>query len=210
MWTGSLTPLLWIGRIFSVYGPIAGVGGLSALAYGLFAHQMHGAAGALSAVGLIHGVVFTGVGQWALHMRRKVLRLAPPEVVRERYGLEPAALQQLAAERNVRPQLILNGEPYYEPADVVEALSLLRASSAAQAAPDSLLRAAGGAGVPRQDALLRASGEPHSVHDEAARTAASEYQAATLDLKRFEASHRPANGSQDVQVSNAVHRGPAG
>lgn len=120
-WTGSLTPLKWVGTIFSIYGPIAGVGGLAALAYLLINHSWTAPALPLMLVGLIHGVLFTGIGQWALSMRRNILRLSTAEEVSVTYGVDTRAVHELAAQRNIRPRIILNDEPYFDPTEFVDA-----------------------------------------------------------------------------------------
>ena len=155
-WAGSVTPLKWIGTIFSIYGPIAGVGGLAALAYMLVTHSWSAPALPLMLEGLIHGVVFTSIGQWALSMRRHILRLVRAEDVSAKYGVEAKELQELTLQRNIRPHIILNDEPYYDPTEFVDALSLLRASSAQQISPATLLRPASGALESQSDDLLRA------------------------------------------------------
>ena len=114
MWTGSEKPLLWLGRIFSAYGPLAGLGGLIALLYGLLTQRLAGGAGTLAAVGLIHGVVFTGIGQWALGMYRRIRTYAQTQQVCAQLGIDEATLQQVTQERDIKPRIIINEKPYYD------------------------------------------------------------------------------------------------
>lgn len=143
-WTGSVKPLYWTGIICSIYGPIAGILVLSAAFYALLFRHLTEPAMTLIGVGLIHFVLFAAIGQWALAMRRHVLRLKPAEEVSAELGVDAAALRELAEQRSIKPRIILNDKPYYDPTEFVDALSLLRASSARQADPGSLLHAAAG------------------------------------------------------------------
>jgi hypothetical protein len=156
-WTGSIKPLYWIGSIFGIYGPIAAVLGIAAFLYALIFAQLSGPAMVLAGVGLLHGVIFTSIGQWALGMRRHILRLKPAEEVAAQHGVDAATLRELAEQRNIKPRMILNDQPYYDPTEFVDALSLLRAGSAPPTDPASLLHPVTGSTENRGDELLRAS-----------------------------------------------------
>ena len=157
-WTGSIKPLRWIEIAFTTYGPIAGLTGVGAILYCLVTWHFAGAPLSLATVGLTHGLVFTSVGLAARHMRRHVSRLAPADQVGASLGLDEKALVRLAEQRNIRPRIILNEEPYYDPTDFVDALSLLRGSSAQSTAPDLLLRPAQSVGETTcPTSLLRAT-----------------------------------------------------
>ena len=155
-WTGSVKPLSWIGRIFCVYGPIAGAGGLIVLLHALLTGHFAGGATTLMTVGFIHAAVFTSIGLWARSMHRYVSRLLPAEEISASLGLNDANLRELATQRNIRPRIILNEQPYYDPTEFVDALSLLRASSLRQASPETLLRPMSGSSELAYDELLRA------------------------------------------------------
>ena len=155
-WTGSITPLKWVGTIFSIYGPIAGMAGVFAFLYGLLTQQLSGPLMTIVGVGLAHGVVFTSIGQWALAMHRHIMRLQRADEVSAKLGIDEATLRGLAAQRNIQPRIILNDQPYYDPTEFVDALSLLRASSAQHAGPAALLRPVAGALESQSEDLLRA------------------------------------------------------
>jgi hypothetical protein len=156
-WTGSEKPLLWLGRIFTAYGPIAGLGGLIALLYGLVSGTLAGGAGTLGMVGLIHGVVFTGIGLWALAMYRRIRTLSRPEQVCATLGLDDTLLEKIVVEKGIKPRIIINERPYYDLNDFTDAGLLLRASSAPAAQPETLLRPASGSAEAAPDTLLRAA-----------------------------------------------------
>ena len=156
-WTGSIKPLLWVARGFGIYGPVAGITGIIALAPTLAAHHFSGPVASLAYVGLIHGAVFSSLAWWARAMYRHVMRLTPAAEVSARMGVDEASLKQLAQERGVKPRMLLNDEPYYDASELSDALSLLRGSSAQQVPPDALLRPVSGTPAPEPDALLRAA-----------------------------------------------------
>jgi hypothetical protein len=156
-WTGSEKPLLWLGRIFTAYGPAAGLGGLIALLYGLVGGTLAGGAGTLGIVGLIHGVVFTTIGLWALAMYRHIRRLSRTEQVCATLGLDDAMLERIVAEKGIKPRIIINERPYFDLNDFTDAGLLLRASSAPAAQPGTLLRPASGSAETAPDTLLRAA-----------------------------------------------------
>ena len=169
-WTGSENALLWVARIFCGYGPVAGVGGLCALIYGSL-HSFASPVLPLMAVGLTHGIVFTAIGAWSLAMYRFVKRLRPADEVRSTLGLDAVQLKQLAEQRNIKPRILLNDEPYYDPSDFTDALSLLRASSAVRADTEALLRAVNGPAHAPSDELLRAEREEApNAHSQIGRT----------------------------------------
>jgi len=155
-WTGSIKPLLWIGRIFGVYGPAAAIAGFVALIYGLIARHLVGPTLSLMMVGLIHGAIFSTISYWALYMHRRVSHLAPAHGLEESLGLDAAAVREVAEQRNIQPKIILNDEPYYDPTEFVEALSLVRASSAPTTGPEALLRPARSVNKSESYELLRA------------------------------------------------------
>lgn len=161
-WTGSVKPLLWMGRIFSIYGPIAGLGGLAALLHGLFTGGMGGGHLPLTLVGLIHGIVFTSIGLWALKMHKFVGGLSRAEEVSARLGVGQAKLSELAEQRNIKPKIILNDQPYYDEADFSDALSLLRAGTRPQDDAEMLMRAAAGTSETEAETLLRAESKSYS------------------------------------------------
>jgi hypothetical protein len=165
-WTGSEKPLLWIGRIFTAYGPVAGIGGLIALLYGQIRGTLAGAAGPLATVGLIHGVVFTSIGLWSLAMYRRIRRLSRPEQVCATLGLDDAMLARIVAEKDIKPRIIINERPYFDLNDFTDAGLLLRASSAPAAPPETLLRPASGGAETAPDTLLRAASNAKEIEPE--------------------------------------------
>src|SRR5579863_1043920 len=91
-WSGSAKPLYWVGKGFGIYGPLAGIGAVAALLYGLLTHNVTPNIMTLMTVGLIHFVVFTGIGIWSRAMYRHVMRLKPAEQVCTSLGIEQATL----------------------------------------------------------------------------------------------------------------------
>ena len=166
-WSGSIQPLKMLGYGFTIYGPIAGIAGLGALVFGLATGRVIGPALPIMMVGLIHGLVFTSIGLWSLRMHRHVTGLAPAAKLAESLGLEGAALRDLASQRNIKPRIILNDEPYYDPTDFVDALSLLRGSAPLDTSQDDLMRPACAEPAPA-DGLLRATTEANLPPDAAA------------------------------------------
>ncbi len=154
-WTGSAKPLKWLGWGFGIYGPVAGMVGIGALLYGLITGHFTNGLSTIIAVGLFHGVLFTGIALWSRAMYQHVMRLRPVKQVCADMGIEEAALQRIAAERNIKPRLILNEQPYYDPADFSDALSLLRGSEMPQPNSETLLRPAAVGTATAADELLR-------------------------------------------------------
>src|SRR5579871_3885667 len=107
-WSGSAKPLYWIGWIFCIYGPLAGIGAVTTLLYGLLTHNLTPGITTLVSVGLIHCVVFTGIGVWSRAMYKHVMRLKPAEQVCTSLGISETTLRQIAEERKIKPRLILN------------------------------------------------------------------------------------------------------
>jgi hypothetical protein len=154
-WTGSAKPLRWLALIFGIYGPLAGIGAISVLVYGLLTHHLTPGLMTLVSVGATHFVVFTGIALWSRAMYRHVMRLKPADQMCASLGIAPEALQQIAEARKIKPRLILNEQPYYDPAEFTDALSLLRGSSIPQAAPATLLRPAASGEKTAPEELLR-------------------------------------------------------
>jgi hypothetical protein len=121
-WEGETRALVWASRLMTVIGwaLLAGIAAILATAQDREAVLPLGGATAL---------MFT----LAYGMRRLLARLvtlAPLEQTAERLGVSQTDLAQLAEERGIRPRIILNDVPLYEPAEFVDAERLLRPSEA--------------------------------------------------------------------------------
>ncbi len=163
-WVGSEEgPPRLLGKIFTRYGIAAGIGGLALALYGLTTGALPQSGSILMMIGLIHGVVFTGIGQWVLSFRRTIQRLKPVETVAQQMQMDTPTIERLAELRGIKPRVNINGRDYFEIADFNDAKLLLRASSKPAAGRDTLLRAASADTNPASDHLLRAtSAEPAS------------------------------------------------
>jgi hypothetical protein len=128
-----------MARGFRIYGACAGIVGLIALLAVLF--HAGTSASILATVGLIHGVVFSAIGIWMDRIRRSLQRLLSAEELAQRMGLDPDGVRRLAAQKEIKPQINVNDNDLYDPDVFVDAVSLLRGSSAPVSA-DTLVRPA--------------------------------------------------------------------
>ncbi len=156
-WVGSYEILRWLGTIFTGYGTVAGIVGLSLALYSLAIGSITPALNGLLMVGLIHGVVFTSVGLWARSFRRNIQRLKPVEEVSQQLRVDPPTLDRLAQEKGIKPRININGRDYYEISDFSEANILLRGAAAPTADPETLVRPASANSGATSDNLLRAA-----------------------------------------------------
>jgi hypothetical protein len=99
------------------------------------------------------GLFLLGLAWWGEQFRRHVLSMASLEEAATKLGVGTEDVQRLISDYNVRPRIILNGEPVYDPADFTEHARLLRPSAAP--VDGGLLRPAGFSGM-ESETLLRA------------------------------------------------------
>lgn len=140
-WGGGMDNLpLWLTKGFLIYSVIAAAIGLMAVFWQLFI-QYSEPLNVVCSVFLLHFLIFGALGIWMDRLRSKIAALTSEEETCERLGLDRDALEQLTKERGILPVYNINGQDYYNLAELTDALLLLRPASA----PDSehLLRPAG-------------------------------------------------------------------
>jgi hypothetical protein len=100
------------------------------------------------------GMLFMGAGVGFLRVRHALKRCMPADALGALYSAEPDAVSELAKERGIQPRFIINGQSWYNPDDLGDAMTLLRPASSEGS--NSLLRPAGASASP-PDQLLRTS-----------------------------------------------------
>ncbi len=99
----------------------------------------------------IVGSVFGLVGALLVYLRYLLPRCIAEADLCQRLGVTPASLSRLAEERNVQPRIVSNGQPYFDPVDFGDVVTLLR--PAAPADERALLRPAAGTAVGDRELL---------------------------------------------------------
>lgn len=159
-WEGNWNkPLLWMGRIFTAYGAVAGNTGLGLLYYRLVTETPNIALNTLIPVSLIHGLSFGGSGLWMFWMRKRIFGFSSLQQTATKLNIDEETLKQLIEARRIKPRIIINEEELFDVSDFTGATTLLRASSETAVAtpPDLLLRAASGTTPTAPDELLRSA-----------------------------------------------------
>jgi hypothetical protein len=103
-------------------------------------------------------VAGSAVGLLALSMLRlyfRVRNLVSVTDLARALGTTPEELAAFAETRDVRPTYCINGDDMYDPADMADLTTLLRASAAPEPAAESLLRAAKAKDEATPETLLR-------------------------------------------------------
>jgi hypothetical protein len=165
-WKGNSSgPPARMGKILKTYGMVAGITGVTIAILGPLLHWMSAVVFPLVLVGIVHGIVFSLLGAWITRIRRRISTLKQPDEVCEVLGIPDEELHEMAAERGVKPKMIINNRPLYDLAEFSDAHTLLRGSSA-PVFSDSLLRAvtADSQTTPAGE-LLRASGATAESRD---------------------------------------------
>jgi hypothetical protein len=103
------------------------------------------------------GGVFMGAGVGFLWVSHAMKRCVPAAELGARYSAEPDAVTDLAKEKGVQPRFIINGQSWYNPEDLGDAMTLLRPASSEGG--NSLLRPAGASSNPHEQLLRPASSE---------------------------------------------------
>lgn len=141
------------------------LGGFAAIAY-LCGQIFHGLALAIALlIGcgvciplLLYGITFYREIARTLNVHCRLLGKLSADTMCRRFGMDEAALQQLAREHKVQPRYIVDGKVYYSLLDFGDMSILLRASTQPAATSETLLRPADSkteATIPEQ--LLRAA-----------------------------------------------------
>jgi hypothetical protein len=84
--------------------------------------------------------------------RRRIGQLATLEQASKDYGIEAEEISAAVGAKGVKPRMIINGEPYFDLADLSETAALLRAAPAPP--HEGLLRAAESV-APAEKTLVR-------------------------------------------------------
>lgn len=131
IWNGQIGALKWGIGVLSVTAAGTFLGALGSIAFGALEP-----AAVLIGVGALHsGIVYL------MHRQlKRIGELATPQQAAHNLGLDPKELDRIIDSRAVLPRMIINGEPYFDPADMNDAATLLRASQTPL--PSELLRAA--------------------------------------------------------------------
>jgi hypothetical protein len=133
------------------------------------------------------GLVFMGAGAGLLWVRHAMKRCVPAAELGARYSAEPDTVTKLATERGVRPRFIVNGQSWYNPEDLGDAMTLLRPATQNDEPNEMLLRPARASSNPTEQ-LLRSS---------SLAGVQSELPARSVKLSTFE---QPADTEQAVHV----------
>ena len=142
IWDGQPGALKWGARILTGTGLSLLLAGAVTLVIG----SENPAPYVLLGVGALHSTLAYIMGR----QLKRIGELATLEQASEDFGFEPARINEAIESKGTKPRMIINGEPLFDPADLDEAATLLRA---APAPPDEeLLRPA--AGAPTDSAVL--------------------------------------------------------
>jgi hypothetical protein len=132
---------IWDGKTYGLkYGGwllrAVGIGSIVASPV-LLTLGMTEAASIVGGVGLLH----TGLSVWMLRLRDRIESMVPAESVAERLHMTPDEVDRFREQTGVKPRVIMNGQPMFDPSDFGDPARLLRAAGAPQ--NDELLRPAG-------------------------------------------------------------------
>jgi hypothetical protein len=132
IWGGQIGALKWGSRILGALGISLVCGSTAAYLLGAppEAYAVFGG------VGGIHSLLAYIMYQ----QRKRIGELATADQVSREMGVAREEVEQAVMQQGIRPRMIINGEAFFDPADLGEAATLLRA--APEPARESLLRAA--------------------------------------------------------------------
>ena len=132
IWGGQIGALKWGSRVLGAIGVSLLCGSTAAFLFGAppEAYAVFGG------VGSIH----TLLAYIMYRQRKRIGELASADQVSGDMGIDRERVEKLIEQHGIRPRMIINGEAFFDPADLGEAATLLR--SAPEPAPESLLRAA--------------------------------------------------------------------
>src|SRR5687767_4542518 len=132
IWNGQVDALKWGSRIMTATGSSLLLAGFIMFFVGKFTP----APVVLAAAGALHSTI-------AFFMHRQVKRIAELAMLEQAskdFGFEPQRIAVAIELKGIKPRMIINGEPYFDPTELDRAATLLRA---APPPPDEeLLRAA--------------------------------------------------------------------
>jgi hypothetical protein len=174
IWAGDKITLNWSSKLMAGIGAVALAGSVVAA----FTVQDAAAPAVMAGV----GALCLGLAWWMKRHYEWLKRLATVEQVAAHVGVDREHLDRLAGGRAIKPRVIMDGTPYYDPADLGEVAVLLRAS---EAPPDDLLlRPAPSART--EDSLLL---QPASESVEAGQATAVQGQPADVPLNLLQQRH---------------------
>ncbi len=149
VYAGDYRALKWGGRLLGSIGPILLCSSLVCLIVG----GPLAASGVLALAGTIHSFI----GYMLRRQHLGIEALATVEQASKDLQLGPEQIEEVISEQAIKPRVIINGQAYFDPADLGEAATLLRA---APPPPDEELLRAAYAGPTDSDTLLQSANEP--------------------------------------------------
>ena len=129
IWGGQVEALKWGVRILAFTGAGTIIAGIASLLFGAPVEA--------PAVFALIGAIHSSIAYVMYRQKKRIEQLATPELAAADLGFSPEQIQDMVENEGIKPRMIINGEPYFDPTDLGQAATLLR--TAASPGDDSLL-----------------------------------------------------------------------
>jgi hypothetical protein len=96
---------------------------------------------------------------WRYGLRKRLKQLVSADRVCVQIGIGETDFQKTMEARGIKPRYNVNGQDYYDPEELGDVATLLRASQQPNITPETLLRPAAKADTPQEQLLRVVSGE---------------------------------------------------